>query len=67
MSVFSTNTANHAAGSWRRYELWSESLNSALGNIVLKEFQRKDLYCYVAKWKREVKPATVSRDITSHQ
>ena len=36
-----------------------------LGNIPLKEFQRKDLYRYVAKRKEQVKPATVNRDIAA--
>ena len=49
--------------SWRRYERSFESLNAALGNIALKEFQRKDLHRYVAKRKRQVKPATVNLDI----
>ncbi len=36
-----------------------------LGNIPLKEFQRKDLHRYVAKRKRQVKPGTVNRDIAA--
>ena len=36
-----------------------------LGNIPLKEFQRNDLYRYVAKRKKQVKPATVNRDIAA--
>ena len=40
--------------SWRRYALSFKSLNAALGNIPLKEFQRKDLYHYVAKRKKQV-------------
>ena len=51
--------------SWRRYELSFESLNAVLGNIPLKEFQRKDLHRYVAKRKKQVKPATVNRDIAA--
>ena len=36
----------------RRHALSFKSLNAALGNIPLKEFQRKDLYRYVAKRNR---------------
>ena len=36
-----------------------------LGNIPLKEFQRKDLYRYVAQRKKQVQPATVNRDIAA--
>ena len=49
----------------RRYALSFKSLNAMLGNIPLKEFQRKDLYRYVAKRKKQVKPATVNRDIAA--
>ena len=49
----------------RRYALSFKSLNTALGNIPLKEFQRKDLYRYVAKRKKQVQPATVNRDIAA--
>ena len=51
--------------SWQRYELSFKSLNTALGHIPLKKFQRKDLHRYVAKRKRQVKPATVNRDIAA--
>ena len=36
-----------------------------LGNIPLKEFQRKDLHRYVAQRKKQVKPATVNRAIAA--
>ena len=49
----------------RRYALSFKSLNAVLGNIPLKEFQRKDLYRYVAKRKKQVQPATVNRDIAA--
>ena len=49
----------------RRYTLSFKSLNSMLGNIPLKEFQRKDLYRYVAKRREQVKSATVNRDIAA--
>ena len=49
----------------RRYALSFKSLNAMLGNIPLKDFQRKDLYRYVAKRKEQVKPATVKRDIAA--
>ncbi len=48
--------------SWRRYALSFKSLNAALGNIPLKEFQCKELHRYVAKRKGQVKPATVNSD-----
>ncbi len=51
--------------SWRRYELSFKSLNTALGHIPLKEFQRKDLHRYVAKRERQVRPGTVNRDIAA--
>ena len=50
---------------WRRYALSFKSLNATLGSIPLKEFQRNDLHSYVAKRKRQVKPATVNRDIAA--
>ncbi len=49
----------------RRYALSFKSLNAVLGNIPLKEFQRKDLYRYVARRKKQVQPATVNRDIAA--
>ena len=49
----------------RRYALSFKSLNALLGNIPLKEFQRKDLYRYVSQRKKQVKPATVNRDIAA--
>ena len=49
----------------RRYALSFKSLNAMLGNIPLKEFQRKDLHRYVAKRKGQVQPATVNRDIAT--
>ena len=49
----------------RRYALSFKSLNAMLGNIPLKEFQRKDLHRYVAKRKGQVQPATVNRDIAA--
>ena len=51
--------------SWRSYALSFKSLNAMLGNIPLKEFQRKDLYRYVAQRKKQVKPATVNRAIAA--
>ncbi len=51
--------------SWRSYEGSFKSLNAMLGNITLKEFQRKDLYRYVAQRKKQVKPATVNRAIAN--
>ncbi len=49
----------------RRYALWFKSLNAMLGEIPLKEFQRKDLHRYVAQRKKQVQPATVNRDIAA--
>ena len=51
--------------SWRSYALSFKSLNAMLGNIPLKEFQRKDLHRYVAQRKKQVKPATVNRAIAA--
>ncbi len=51
--------------SWRSYEGSFKSLNAMLGNIPLKEFQRKDLHRYVAQRKKQVKPATVNRAIAA--
>ena len=42
-----------------------KSLKAMLGNIPLKEFQRKDLHRYVAQTKKLVKSATVSRAIAA--
>ena len=36
-----------------------------LGNIPLKEFQRKDLHRYIAQRKKQVQPATVNRAIAA--
>ena len=49
----------------RRYALSFKILNAMLGNIPLKELHRKDLYRYVAKRQKRVKPATVNRDIAA--
>ena len=49
----------------RRYALSFKSLNAMLGNIPVKEFQRKDLYQYVAQRKKQVKSATVNRAIAA--
>ena len=51
--------------SWRSYERSSKSLNAMLGNIPLKEFQRKDRHRYVAQSKKQVKLATVNRAIAA--
>ena len=51
--------------SWNRYALSFRSLNAVLGHIPLKDFQRKDLYSYVAMRKKQVSPATVNRDISA--
>ena len=51
--------------SWRSYEGSFKSLNAMLGNIPLKEFQRKDLHRYVAQRKKQVKLATVNRAIAA--
>ena len=51
--------------SWRSYEGSFKNLNAMLGNIPLKEFQRKDLHRYVAQRKKQVKPATVNRAIAA--
>ena len=49
----------------RRYALSFKSLNAMLGNIPLREFQRKDLHRYVAQRKKQGQPATVNRDIAA--
>ena len=51
--------------SWRSYEVSFKSLNATLGNIPLREFQRKDLHRYVARRKKQVQPATVKRAIAA--
>ena len=51
--------------SWRSYEGSFKSLNAMLGNIPLKEFQRKNLHRYVAQRKKQVKLATVNRAIAA--
>ena len=51
--------------SLRSYEGSFKSLDAMLGNIPLKEFQRKDLHRYVAQRKKQVKPATVNRAIAA--
>ena len=51
--------------SLRRYSLSFKRLNAVLGNISLKEFQRKDLHRYVAQRKKQVKLATVNRAIAA--
>ena len=48
-----------------RYALSFKTFDAMLGNIPLKEFQRKDLYRYVAKRKGQVQPATANRDIVA--
>ena len=50
---------------WRSYERSFKSPNALLGNIRLKEFQRIDLHRYVARRKKQVIAATVSRYIAA--
>ncbi len=51
--------------SWRSYKVSFKSLNAMLGNIPLKEFQRKVPHRYVAQRKKQVKLATVNRAIAA--